>query len=300
MTRPLTSTPFGRWLLPGTVALLVLLAILPVSWIRWMGGVGTLVRVLVAPIAQPLTSLGAAARRAGVGEIDPRDHEQVVEEAKHWRFLFQQQAMEIERLRVQVQDLQRGLAIDPDLPIRQIKVDVISRSADSVGRDLNIRGGHNKGVSVGAVAVASGTQLLGKVIDVADRISIVRPITRGGASLRARIMIDEPNVSYVVSVLSPTDDGRLRGDVEYGRDAAGTPLEPEVGQSVRLADDTWPRSAQGLVVGIVERVENDESTGLRKVVLVRPTIDLESVAEVYLRLTFDETSRPVADAKEIP
>ena len=60
------------------------------------------------------------------------------------------------------------------------------------------------------------------------------------------------------------------------------------GMTVRLDDDAWPRSAQMLVLGTVERIDDDPDKGLRKIVTVRPTVEIERVKEVTFQLVRDE------------
>jgi hypothetical protein len=96
-------------------------------------------------------------------------------------------------------------------------------------------------------------------------------------------MLDDDAGSGLECLLSPSADNTLRGPVE---DARG--IEPSPGQIVRLADsDRWPASAQMLLVGRVESVEPDPNQPLRKVVIVRPSLKLDRVSEVVLRISAD-------------
>jgi hypothetical protein len=60
---------------------------------------------------------------------------------------------------------------------------------------------------------------------------------------------------------------------------------PEIGQLVRLADKSWPRNAQmSLVIGAIERTPEPDSVGFY-IVTVKPTLDLERLSEVVLRIS---------------
>jgi hypothetical protein len=62
---------------------------------------------------------------------------------------------------------------------------------------------------------------------------------------------------------------------------------------VRLEDPQWPKHAQRLVIGTVTAVKT-VTTG-RQVIEVRPTVDLDRLSEVVLRLTPKEADeRPGA------
>jgi hypothetical protein len=101
----------------------------------------------------------------------------------------------------------------------------------------------------------------------------------------------------LIALLKPQGDGTLKGEV--GTDAgpslgaggtANPRLEPKPGQTVRLADRTWPSAAQMLIVGTVTRVDPSPTQPLRKVITVEPTLRLDRVSEVVLRLTDESFS----------
>lgn len=95
--------------------------------------------------------------------------------------------------------------------------------------------------------------------------------------------------------LDPVGDGTLRGPVEI-QDGAQPELKP--GTIVRLADpDRWPLHAQMLVVGIVERVYPSPDQPLRSNIVVRPTLELERVSNVVLRVA-EESDAVLTPGKE--
>ncbi len=153
--------------------------------------------------------------------------------------------------------------------------------------------GASQGVTQNTVATAPGLQLVGRVIGVTGRTATIRPITdRAAGSLRAMVMLDEGSNGLLTN-LSPIMDGTLQGDVEDRRTPDGKPIEPQVGQLVRLADPRWPKNADMLLVGKVEQVLPSPAQPLRRMVVVRPTIDrLDRLSEVVLRVT------PQADGEE--
>ncbi|HZW10279.1 MAG TPA: hypothetical protein VFF69_10290, partial [Phycisphaerales bacterium] len=86
--------------------------------------------------------------------------------------------------------------------------------------------------------------------------------------------------------LRPAGDGTLKGDVGDPGAQGSRLIQP--GQVVRLFDRHWPASAQMLVIGAVESVEPAPDSPLRPVIVVRPTVALERVTEVIVRITPEE------------
>lgn len=103
-------------------------------------------------------------------------------------------------------------------------------------------------------------------------------------------MLDNPEARLLCQ-LEPIGNGTLRGPVFRPEAPAGSPEasapEPAVGQTVRLDDDAdrWPRHAQMLIIGRVERVDPNPDMPLRKIITVRPTLALDRVSEVVLRIS---------------
>ena len=85
--------------------------------------------------------------------------------------------------------------------------------------------------------------------------------------------------------MQPVGDGTLRGDAAYDPQDPDAATRIAVGQVVRLDDGEWPASAQMLVLGTVEAVEPAPDSPLRPVVIVRPTVALDRVTEVIVRVS---------------
>ncbi|HYE60533.1 MAG TPA: rod shape-determining protein MreC [Phycisphaerales bacterium] len=277
-----------RQLLPLTFVILVLLAFTPVRWVSWLSSFSQLMQTLVAPVSHPLAGLSRWLSPADRGPPDPeavRALEDTIEETKVQLY---QALSENDRLRAMVKELQRGMALDPDLRVLQITVPVIGSAGDMADPMLTVRAGRKQGVDRNTIATAHGLQLVGRVVDAGDRTATVAPITsKSSGGLSAVILLDESSASGLACTLLARGDGTLHGDVEDRYDTAtNQPIEPKVGAEVRLRDPNhWPRSAQMLLVGRVESVEPSPKQPLRKVVTVRPTIpNLERVSEVYLRI----------------
>jgi hypothetical protein len=141
------------------------------------------------------------------------------------------------------------------------------------------------------VAVGSGLQLVGRVVESDARTSLVRPISaRESGPVRARVMVEE-NAAWLDCTLTPRGDGTLSGPVEYVSGGAGESVEPKTGMKVRLDDPGWPDSAQMFLVGTVERVEESAQMAGRRVVTVRPTLELHRLSELVLRVPIEDDAR---------
>lgn len=264
-----------------SVTLLLILSVLPIRALSWLGAFGTLTQIVVTPIRHPFAIIS----RWLAPPTTKRDDDairSISDDLEHTRQLYLRTQDENQRLRSTIQELQRGIALNPELAVQQLSASVTGSNADLASSILHVRAGEKHGVTINTVATAPGLQLLGRVVQVSARACQVQPITSKSAGpLRARVMLDDDSGSGLDCLLAPSGDGTLRGPVEDSRGG-----EPAVGMAVRLADsDRWPASAQLLLVGKVESVDADPNQPLRKVVVVRPTLKLDRVSEVVLRIS---------------
>ncbi|MGP1309495.1 MAG: rod shape-determining protein MreC [Phycisphaerales bacterium] len=209
---------------------------------------------------------------------------------RRWRHAEQR----IDQLEAQLAEMQGGRALFADIPFTPFATPVIARATDPTSGVLTVRGGRDRGITPGAVAVNTSVHLVGRVSAVNARTSDVLPITHPATNWM-RVAIDPaddaPNAPVARAQVQPVGEGLLRGEL----DADSSPVEP--GQVVRLADDTWPRSAQMLILGEIVEAAPRDSQPLRTVITVRPVIDPTRVSQVSLWIPDD--SRP-ADAGGAP
>jgi cell shape-determining protein MreC len=285
----MTTQPPGRRVLPLVLLLLLVLAIfVPLRHQRWSRWVGDKVQFIVAPVSHPLSAM---ARWLGGGRDTPPSDDAIrvlEEKLEETNAAMLRQIMENQRLTQVITELRVLSTSGSTPPARTIVAPVYATSSDLAGGVVRVVAGEREGVSINTPVTALGMQLVGRVVAVSGRTSSVLPITaRSAGTLRAMVMLDnEPN--GLICTLNPTGDGTLRGPVESRRDAAGSqPIEPKIGQTVRLADPSgWTPSSQMLLVGVIESVEPAVDQPLRKVVTVRPTIeDLSRVTDVMLLIS---------------
>lgn len=277
-----------RFALGVTSSVLVVLALLPPKAIGWLWWIDRTANFLLLPVQHPLDSLVKWAEGSkGKGEAKGPDAD-LVTRIEQLKFELLNAQDQNDRLRQQIMDLQRGLALNPDVP-RQVFAPIIGGSADLSSGVLTAKAGEREEIEVGSVAVAGGVNLVGRVTKVSGRTCLILPITRKPKSaqyIRAVVMLSESDRGPLCE-LSATGSGTLVGTVmdRIGSQSFSA-VDIKAGMIVRLADSTWPGSSQMLVVGEVKSIET-EATGHRRIV-VEPRLRLDRVSEVWLRVTGGE------------
>lgn len=299
----MTHADPSRRVLTLTLVVLAIFGLLPIKITAWARHLGVVPDFLIAPISHPLTKIGGFFSRDGAGKDESAELRAMKRERDIERLRADQAEEEVQRLAKLLEQFKVMAELVQDQPPRQIPAPVYASPSDLGGRLLRVRAGSREGVIENSVAVATGLQLVGKVVEVSSRTCGVLPITsKGAGGLRALVVIEKPGSTKssasgerLECQLDPVGNGTLRGPVTYRVDSAGVPIKAEVGQIVRLYHDAWPRSAQYLTVGVVESVDPSPSSLQRQIITVRPTIErLETVKEVILRVPI----APGDEAKE--
>jgi cell shape-determining protein MreC len=272
--------PPVRWSLPIVIGALMIASMLPVRTLGWARWFSDQTWVLVSPIAQPITmAINAVVPTRGEGGFSSERERELVDELERLRVRLrqaEQRGLELEDLANQ---LARGAALQPNIEVTQLQRPRISEGGDM----LVIRTGTAEGVTAGTVVTSQSVQVIGRVADAAARTARVLPITaRTAPSIAGFVVLDELSGRRASCRLKPAGDGTLTGEVSPPED--GRADELQVGQAVRLFDESWPRHAQMLIIGDVERIEPSPSQPLRRLITVRPRVDLRRVSEVILRL----------------
>jgi cell shape-determining protein MreC len=283
---------YARRLLPTTLVLLAVLTFTPIKYTAWAGWFGRLTQTIVAPISHTLAAVSRWLAPATLQALDPEEILTLRQETEARKAQLNHALEENNRLHALIRELQRGNALDPNLAVHQMYAPVFGSASDLSSGLLSVRAGRQQGVNESTVAMAMGLQLLGRVTSVGELTCTVAPITsKASGPLIAKIVLDDFGAGLGCT-LAAAGDGTLQGDVEDRRNpATTTAIEPSVGQEVRLNDPSWPRSAQMLLIGKVEKVEPSPKQPLRKVVTVRPIVEnLDRVSEVMLRMTLADAS----------
>ncbi len=267
-----------------SVALLAGLALLPARWSGWLSGVREPALAVLTPASAPARALGRMIRparhRADLSDPSVR---QIESERDHFQMLWRQSEQKITDLEKLVAELQQGHVLHSGLDLVQMVAPVVGAATDLTDGTLQVRGGRDRGISKNTVAVIEGVQLVGRVVEVHATTCFIRPVTTWSPSARPvyfRAVVDvgqsAPVASLPMCQLTAQSDGTLRGELDA--DARGV----EVGQVVRLRDPAWPPAAQMKVLGLVVEVKPKETQPLRKMVTVKPDLDLRRVSQVVL------------------
>lgn len=279
------TNPLSRWLLPAVVGVLVLMALVPARWMRWVNGLGNPARHIVAPVSGPV--LRVAGWVAPAVPAQPEAVALLERERDRWKQMYLDLRGEHDTWVARIEkQIGSGVVYSP-LPWKPLLRPVIGVSAEPGGQ-LEVRAGTREGVEQNTIATTDGVQLVGSVVRVGGRSCTVRLITdRATGPLTVTVMDTDDKPGPVVHALSQISGGRFQGRLRI--DAGKT--APQAGQVVRLSDAKWPRSAQMLVVGeVVDQVQWDAYGWC--IVTVKPTLDLERLREVLLRVMPDEPEEP--------
>lgn len=289
MAGPLARRPSAKALLRVSLVVLFVLAAVPMRYTRWTAGFADLAATVSAPVSNAVRWVADPLTRPLRRSTDPALAEQFRQELEVSRQRALDLELKVRSLERLVFELQRGADLTPELGVRQIAAPVIGRFTESSSSALQVRAGAGRGVVENAVAVVEGLQLLGRVERVASAWCVVRPINdRSSGGLMALIMTGESLDAGIPCRLEPAGGGLLRGPATWVFEPARQgPVEIAPGMVVRLRDETWPRSAQFLIVGEVVAVEPAPDEPTRTLVTVAPTVPLQRVSEVVLRVPID-------------
>lgn len=280
MVRSSHTHPAARSALPIAIAACLITSFLPLPWLGWTRWFSKQAWVVVAPITQPITMAVNAVfperDRVGIGSEREQELLDEIERLRLRLYQAEQRAVELSTLADQ---LARGAAVQPEVEVVQLPRPRIGETGDL----LVIRAGTGEGLHAGTVVTAQAVQVIGRVSDADARTSRVMPITaRSAPRVSGVVVLDEAVGRRASCLLEPVGDGTLRGEVSPPDD--GRADELAIGQTVRLLDEQWPRHAQMLVIGEIERIEPSPTQPLRRLITVKPRVDPRRVREVIVRL----------------
>ncbi len=266
------------------IALVVLAGLLPTSW------VGPVTRDLSSILWVPLSPLshGATAIRVwlrpGVGM--PTDADRAVAgESDQFRALWHAERLKVEELEKRLAQFQSTAASDQSgTDVRFEDAAVLARTPAAGGLALKVNVGRRQGISPGDVAVVGGDGLVGRVSSEVGELGcfIITLTSKGIPRFDAYIISASEerssNPKTIPVQLSPDGSGALVGDIDLGTVITA-------GDSVRLRDRTWPKTAQGMLVGHVVEVQRKDAQPLRGEVTVRPRIDAATLGSVVIKVS---------------
>ncbi len=276
--------------MPITVLMLIVLSLSPITWTSWTNWFSDQVRVVITPIAHPITIAIDTIIPPTISDPNASIRErELIDELNRARTQLLQTRNENNRLNELMEQFSRGAQITPDLDVRQIhrpRVSTISKD------QILIKVNNDDQITQGTVAVANAVQLVGRTSRLSGRTASVLLITADSSQpILATILLNKSGSKQAKCLLEPVGDGTLKGEVARG--TLDESLNIEIGQEVRLLDTQWPAHAQMLMIGTIEEIKPNLDQPLRQLIIVRPTIkDLRTIPEVIFRLphTSDQDS----------
>lgn len=261
------------------VVIFLALSLAPARYSQWAGWASQPTAFIVQPIAHPVMRLTRwllpeprvrAADDPQLRELE-RQRDQAV-------LALRQTQLRVAQLERQVRDLQSGAPVAPVALVRQLWAPVTARSSNLSDGTIRIGAGAEQRVAPEvSVATARGVHLVGRVVQVEPRASWVLLFTNPRAGHIQAVVMTGPTLAESFGCqIRGRGDGLLDGDMVA--DAVGV----EIGQLVRLRDESWPAAAQMLILGRV--VEVDRKENQRLVIVVKPEIPPDRVSEVVLRI----------------
>jgi cell shape-determining protein MreC len=268
--------------LAGALALAGVAAFLPASWMApWSDDVAL---VATAPL-RPVIAALAHAREWLRPSHDPSaglspDAARLTQERDVLQGELDRERIRAALLEKQLRDIRAVVDADARGGWKPVLATVVERPAGRRTRyGLNRGAGH--GVQEGDPVVVGGNQLVGRVVDPVDashawmiavddrvlgRIDALVQIRRSEGAAREPTMLQ----------LIPLGGGRLRGEMDRAASV-------KAGDVVLLNDATWKPAAQGMRIGVVDRVGTLDSNPLRTAVEVRMDVEPARVGPVTIK-----------------
>lgn len=288
------------------ILVLMGLALAPTRFTSWLGFVRDPLMAVLAPISGPASAVSRALRPGGTTEEEQLDAEALARERDEYKRMYLLNQQRVDELELLVKELQSGVEAMRAQRIRLLEGARIG--TDLQNGTIEIARGSRHGVREGSIVIARNSQqIVGVVTSVNHLTCTVRVLTdqRFQPKLMRGIVMPtgqstpEALAAQPRLLLVPAGDGTLVTDRQ-------TPMATEAaeklvhGQEVRLQDDSWPSSAQMLVLGKVESVEyvKNHDPAWRHV-RVRPSLDndLIRVGSVIILIPIDDTRASSAAAK---
>jgi len=272
----------GLWLPAAVILVLVSLSLLPDSQQRGITSLAAVPRAVLTTLMSPITHASHASLSSAGNATTPQprlgDPRQLADDYLALLTLTRQLEHELLSARVKIAQLSQ---IRSELHLDQVHLLPVSVTAVDPRpplRTMTINRGRDAGLVEGLV-VAQGFHLLGRVVTVEPRSSVVQLITSRNAAPFVRIVPPRPGMAprEAASELHVAPDG------SHFIAKTGADSQIAIDDLAHLFDEGWPREASGLVVGQVSHVEPwpDDPLLYRRVVL-QPVAQVAQTRQVVV------------------
>ena len=256
-------------------------SLLPTRWVAW--STGRVAEIVSLPLV-PLGDLFTAAR-VGLDQADPADlADQDVEVLEQQLNAYRRHYHRL------VQDLLDGR--DPSAPTVGITAQITGGSPNGTRAILQLNAGSRRGVRPGDVVLFDQEILLGRVLGAGDgevgptdcsflpAFDVETGLLQGVLVLRD-VPGEGPQAQERASIL-------LEPDGRGWRTTVPRRANPRLGMDVRLSDPDWPRSAQGLRVGMVAGIADMGDDPSRVALDIMPLKDPSRIRDVQIEISTPE------------
>jgi hypothetical protein len=267
----------------GALLAAVLLSLLPARvLVGWTVETASLLTLPLVPL-QHAGRLVASWLRPSLGEAyaEREAAGTLARERDEARALYRRLELDNERLRREIEMLSAATARSPGLAVRAVRASAVAATRPgprSGAGTLKLNAGVRQGVEAGMVATRDGDTVVGRVVGDPAALSSEAVPVGGAGAIEVVLLPPEEGIELAKAprgILKP--DGRGGFMCDLGRVTAVT-----VGWTARLADDRWPRAAQGLRVARVTAATPLDTSPLHLRLELAPVFDPLEAVEVVL------------------
>lgn len=268
----------------GALASALILSLLPArALVGWTGEVASLITLPLVPVQHAGRVVGGWIRPSVSDSYAEREAaEALAAERNEARALYRRLELENDRLRREIEMLSAATSRSPGQSVRAVRASAVAASRPgprSGAGTLKLNAGHRQGVETGMVATRDGDTVVGRVVGEPAALSADAVPVGGAGAIEAVLLPPDESLELAKAprgILKPDGRGGFRCDLSR---SAGV----GVGWIARLADDRWPRAAQGLRVATVTAADPLDTSPLHVRLLLMPPADpLESIEVVLV------------------
>lgn len=273
--------------LPIMVGAIVVLSMLPVSWLGWTSDLADLIRVPVTPVSHVGMMLTNWVR-PGVEPSDlPSDekerNEHAIAERANFRQMYHAQMLRANELADQLrllQDLPEDALRNPQPPII-LHLDITGVNPSDVAGtvELKLVSGATNRIRRGDIAIV-GKDIVGRIARIGlTRIELQSITHKDIGMIRAAVVRSGPSndSSHMLAeiLLRSEGDGYL-----YAEASASNNIQ--IGDLVVLNDPSWPATGRGWILGSVIKASPLDQAPLRQALVIAPRRRVQDVLKVVV------------------
>ncbi len=231
----------------GAIAVALVLSLVPARALTgWTGELASLVTLPLVPLQHGGRVVAAWIRPSTTESFAEREaNDALARERNEARALYRRLELENDRLRREIEMLSAATSRSPGLAVRAVRASAVAATQPgprSGAGTLKLNAGTRQGVETGMVATRDGDTVVGRVVGEPGALSSDAVPVGGAGAIEAIFLPADEGIELARAprgILKPDGRGGFTCDVPRS-----TPVA--IGWTARLADDRWPKAAQGL------------------------------------------------------